>query len=367
MADTRPHPSLAHGRTTCALWVVDAGTPCSSRPTPCRAGPTSRARAPTCSEDPACAPPGVQHSEWRPSPSSPPPRPPRPRPSAWTPGRRPSHRRLDGRQGGDRLPQDRHPVTGDKVLVPGAGTVSPSSPCCHARTARRPPSRPGASARTSTSTPPRPPTRSPPARSTRSCSTSPAWSSWATTTPAPTPCRSSRATRTTSAGPVRADHAQGRREGADPALDRRCRAQGRQDPGRRLLRRGDRPLHRGRREDREDLARPQGPGQPRPLDKQVNADQAWAAGLKGAGTKVAVLDTGADAEHPDLQGRIVASQDFTGSRVERCRTCTATAPTPRPPSAAPGRPAMAPRRASPRRPSCSSARSSVTTAAAPTR
>ena len=47
--------------------------------------------------------------------------------------------------------------------------------------------------------------------------------------------------------------------------------------------------------------------------KQVNADQAWADELKGAGTKVAVLDTGADAEHPDLQGRIVASQDFTGS------------------------------------------------------
>ncbi|KRF35555.1 peptidase [Terrabacter sp. Soil810] len=47
--------------------------------------------------------------------------------------------------------------------------------------------------------------------------------------------------------------------------------------------------------------------------KQVNADKAWAEGLKGAGTKVAVLDTGADAEHPDLQGRIVASKDFTGS------------------------------------------------------
>ena len=48
--------------------------------------------------------------------------------------------------------------------------------------------------------------------------------------------------------------------------------------------------------------------------KQVNADQAWANELKGAGTKVAVLDTGADGEHPDLQGRIVASQDFTGSQ-----------------------------------------------------
>ncbi|GAB3063156.1 S8 family serine peptidase [Intrasporangium mesophilum] len=47
--------------------------------------------------------------------------------------------------------------------------------------------------------------------------------------------------------------------------------------------------------------------------KQIHADQAWALGLTGTGTKVAVLDTGADAEHPDLQGRIVGSQDFTGS------------------------------------------------------
>lgn len=48
--------------------------------------------------------------------------------------------------------------------------------------------------------------------------------------------------------------------------------------------------------------------------KQVNATQTWAKGLTGAGTKVAVLDTGADAEHPDLQGRIVDSRDFTGSK-----------------------------------------------------
>ncbi|MFI9780193.1 S8 family peptidase [Streptomyces sp. NPDC051956] len=46
---------------------------------------------------------------------------------------------------------------------------------------------------------------------------------------------------------------------------------------------------------------------------QIGADAAWAAGYTGKGTKVAVLDTGIDAEHPDLKGKVVESKDFTGS------------------------------------------------------
>ncbi|WP_415948983.1 S8 family peptidase [Streptomyces sp. KLOTTS4A1] len=47
--------------------------------------------------------------------------------------------------------------------------------------------------------------------------------------------------------------------------------------------------------------------------RQVHAPEAWAAGYDGKGTKVAVLDTGADTRHPDLEGRISESKNFTDS------------------------------------------------------
>ncbi|WP_166427153.1 S8 family serine peptidase [Nonomuraea mesophila] len=52
------------------------------------------------------------------------------------------------------------------------------------------------------------------------------------------------------------------------------------------------------------------------LDKSVplvGAPAAWEKGLDGTGAKVAVLDTGIDAEHPDLRGKITASENFTTS------------------------------------------------------
>jgi subtilisin family serine protease len=49
---------------------------------------------------------------------------------------------------------------------------------------------------------------------------------------------------------------------------------------------------------------------------QLNAPEAWASGARGAGTTIAVVDTGVDLAHPDLSSKLVAGHDFVADSAD---------------------------------------------------
>ncbi|HRY26514.1 MAG: S8 family peptidase [Geminicoccaceae bacterium] len=64
----------------------------------------------------------------------------------------------------------------------------------------------------------------------------------------------------------------------------------------------------------EDIARRQ-PERLRWAEQLLRLPEVWRL-TRGQGVRVAILDTGIDADHPDLQGAIEKMRDFTGEGVE---------------------------------------------------
>ena len=49
--------------------------------------------------------------------------------------------------------------------------------------------------------------------------------------------------------------------------------------------------------------------------KYVNADKLWAKGIDGKGVTVAVIDSGIDKNHPDLEGKVVGEKNFVDDEI----------------------------------------------------